>query len=84
MRLTMRACTVLIIAASVATSGCGVQDSEQPATGSISVKADKDDETLTTPTPPRQSRRGETQVSRRDGTSKPSLVRAPDCFFVRS
>jgi hypothetical protein len=43
MALRQKVCGGLLLAALVATGGCGVQDSDQPAVGSISVPAGRDD-----------------------------------------
>ena len=44
MTLRLRAGGGLLLTALAATCGCGVQDRDQPAVGSISVKADKSDD----------------------------------------
>jgi hypothetical protein len=44
MALRQRICSGLLLTGLAVTSGCGVQDPEQPAVGSISVRASRDDD----------------------------------------
>jgi hypothetical protein len=45
MTLRQWICTAVLLASFVAIPGCGVQDPDQPAVGSISVKANRDADT---------------------------------------